>query len=146
MAKTLSFSPPSSSVARLLDSAAVTRALSPVRVPTAEVRRTASDTACHRPLRSIKREVVLGPDTAVILDRLVDELRRATGTRLSTSHAVRAILLGLSPCMGGIAAQASGGSWRLPPNGETHHDDRGLFERRLADVIASAFLAVLRAA
>jgi hypothetical protein len=91
--------------------------------------------------RSVKRELVLSDEAVQVLDDLIDRLRRATGTRLSCSHAVRAVLLTLAPCLAAIESRVTiAEPWRLPANGSRHDADRANFERRVAAAITSALL------
>jgi hypothetical protein len=131
----------SSSVARLLDASAVTRAVGPLSG--SEVPHAASPTTvkARRRAHPVKREVVLTEHTAEVLDVLVDRLRVATRTRLSASHLVRALVSAIEPSLAGIEVQvASTGPWRLPANGARHDVDRAEFERRMSEAILAALL------
>ncbi|TWT44474.1 hypothetical protein RAS1_08890 [Phycisphaerae bacterium RAS1] len=91
----------------------------------------------------IKREVVLTGSTDDTLTRLVDLYRRATGTRLSTSHVVRIMLRGVAHCMDSVQREAVRiGRRKLPANAPGHEAERERFEHRLAQ----AFVNGMRAA
>lgn len=95
-----------------------------------------------RPM-TIKREVVLTGPTDDTLTRLVDMYRRATGTRLSTSHVVRMMLRGVGHCMDSVEREAGRiGRRKLPANATGHEAERERFEHRLAQ----AFVNGMRAA
>lgn len=146
--------PPSSSVARLFDLDAAARAV-------------AKSTEPHMPLASaianksqaveaspgqdfargerphIKREVLLTPSADEIFSRIVDIYRRATGTRLTTSHVVRAMMRGVQHCLFHLEKEAKRiGPLKLPSNARGRELDRDRFEARIAD----AFIAGIRAA
>lgn len=155
MAKTLRTSPPSSSVARLLDPIAASRAIEKVsghplpnmtsEYPSAPIQdpRAVSDPGP----RLIKREIVLTPETDAILDELVEAFRRATRTRLTTSHVVRAMLL--SAQHAGAAIQDhlhQAGYVRLPSNAQGHAAERQHFELLLARAFAVAMRKAIPAA
>lgn len=136
MPKPLATPPPTSSIARLLDASAVSRAVEPV--PAGDRDATDSPKARRR-AHPVKREVVLTEHTAEVLDVLVDRLRVATRTRLSASHLLRALIIAIEPSLGGVEVQvASSGPWRLPANGEQHDANRAEFEQRMADAILAA--------
>lgn len=147
MAKTLRTSPPSSSIARLLDPLAASRAIEKVsgyppqgltaEPPAAPLQSPAG--VGDPGARPIKREVVLTPETDAILDELVEAFRRATRTRLTTSHVVRAMLL--SAHHAGAAIQDhlyQAGYVRLPSNARNHAAERQRFELLLARAFAVA--------
>lgn len=143
MAKPLTTPPPSSSIARLIDASAVTRALDPAATPRPALPSSggAEGPPSRQRRRSVKREIVLSNDAAQVLDDLLDRLRRATGTRLSCSHAVRAVLLTFAPCLAAIESRVTTAEpWRLPANGSRHDGDRAAFERRMAAAITAALL------
>lgn len=99
MARALRETPPSSSVARLLDSAAAGRALAPLAsdeaVPSYSAVHTRDNPPAGSPRnkpRLIKREFVLTRETDAVLEALLQMFRQTTGTRLTASHVVRALL------------------------------------------------------
>lgn len=154
MAKTLRTTPPSSSVARLLDPAAASRAIEKVSgnqqpSPKIEPPNTPlqSPAAVGDPgARLIKREVVLTPETDAILDELVETFRRATRTRLTTSLVIRAMLL--SAQHAGAAIQDhlhQAGYVRLPSNARSHAAERQRFELLLARAFAVAMRETISA-
>ncbi len=145
MARTLRESPPSSSVARLLDPGAVERALAPahgsLRVAHSDLKIESREPAATARERPIKREILLTRETDVALDELVQIFRDATGARLTTSHVVRALLRGIKhtiPSLRRAAQQV--GRVRLPSNAPAHQAERDAFEQRLAE----AFMEVVR--
>lgn len=147
MAKALREPPPSSSVARLLDLQAASRA-----VARPEDLLTPSPATAHRPetepaipgeVPTIKREFVLTPSTDQTFSQLVDLYRRTTGTKLSSSHVARAVLRGIAHCMDNLEREARRiGQLRLPGNARGREGQREQFEQRLAE----AFVAGVRAA
>jgi len=136
MAKPLREPPPTSSVARLLDVEAASRALAPAQPAAPEPSKPANLdapalTPSTPPLRqsealpvhhvsppnlssaaptgepaNIKRELVLSPSTEETFSRLVELYRRSTGTRLSSSHVARAMLKGVAACMASLEREA----------------------------------------
>lgn len=147
MAKNLRTTPPSSSVARLLDPVAASRAiekvsgyLPPSRTVEPPITPTPSRAAVDLAgARLIKREVVLTPETDAILDELVEAFRRATRTRLSTSHVVRAMLLSAQHAGDGIRTHLhQAGCVRLPSNARGRDAEREHFELLLARAFATA--------
>lgn len=135
MPKPLS-TPPTSTVARLLDASAVTGA---VDRPAASSQSSPHGPKARRRARPVKREVVLTDHTAEVLDVLVERLRAASHTRLSASHVVRALISALEPSVNALEVEvAASGPWRLPANGEPHDVDRAAFEQRMADAMLLA--------
>lgn len=135
MAKPLNTAPPSSSVSRLLDEQAVTRALAPkvASVPRDPVLRPQS------PRTLVKREFILDGAAAAMMDELLSVLRSGTATRLSASHALRAVLMALAPALPALAGSVErAGPWRLPGNGADHEHARHGFEQRLAVCIRAS--------
>lgn len=161
MPKHLSKSPPSSSVARLLDIQAASRAVTTVSELRGEarleaVRRTDfteptqptpaksnNDLQLVNDPRHHKRELVLSQSTEETLTKLVEIYRRCTGTRLSASHVARAMLRGISKCIGSLDREASEiGQLKLPSNARGREGERDRFE----DAIAQAFINGIRGA
>lgn len=152
MPKPLREPPPSSSVARLLDKDAAARALAVTKPPAAAPPGQATATTVAFPLAptapigepaNLKREFVFSPSTDDAFSRLVDLYRRSTGTRLSSSHVVRAMLKGVARCMDSLEREARRiGPLRLPGNARGREGDRESFEER----IAQAFIEGIRAA
>lgn len=138
MAKTLHRPPPTSSIARLLDTEAAVRAISAANAPVvapAEPRRrpTSAHVNGDSHLSMIKREVTLTAATDETLTKLVELYRRTTGTRLSTSHVARVMLRAIAHCMGPIEREARRvGRCRLPANAKGREAEREHFEHRLA--------------
>lgn len=145
MAKALRNKPPTSSVARLFDQGAVARALSPTASPEQVPAPTQPAPVAHgsRPAGSavIKREFVLTPTAEEALTRLVQVYRNATGTRLSNSHVIRAVLRGVAHGLPAIEREATRvGSLKLPSNAKGREAERERFENTLA----SSFIAAMR--
>ena len=145
MAKALDNKPPTSSVARLFDQGAVARALSPAS-PSGQTPGLPQPQPVAHDSRSpesavIKREFVLTPSAEEALTRLVQVYRNATGTRLSNSHALRAVLRGVAHGMSAIEREASRmGPLKLPSNAK----GRGAERERFETVLASSFIAAMR--
>lgn len=162
MAKPLREPPPTSSVARLLDIEAATRALAPTQPPVTQPTEPANrDAPAERPPpprqaetlpahhtppvnlpsaaptgepANIKRELVLSPSTEAAFSRLVELYRRSTGTRLSSSHVARAMLKGVAACMASLEREAEAiGRLRLPGNARGREGERERFEDRIAE-------------
>ena len=100
-------------------------------------------TAGCRDARLTKREIVLTPETDAVLNQLVDIFRQATGTRLSTSHVIRAMLVATQGTTDALREKLGQiGSVRLPSNAGGREAERGRFEM----LLASAFTAAMRQA
>ena len=90
----------------------------------------------------MSREFMLTPRADAVVERLVDVLRRATHTRLTTSHAVRALLKAIDHAMEEIERTARTlPALKLPPNVRGGEVERERFEATLADVIVTAMRA-----
>ena len=90
----------------------------------------------------IKRELALNSQTDETFTRLVEIFRRHTGTRLSSSHLARALLLGMECCLDRIEREAKRcGRQKLPSNARGREAERESFER----TIARALIAGIRA-
>lgn len=106
MARALSRPPPSSSVARLLDVSAATRAVaarpdSPNEPKPLTTERTFIRASVPRDVpRSIKRELSLCDETDSVLEEIVRAVRAETGTRVTPSQVVRAMLRALGHVSG----------------------------------------------
>lgn len=151
MPRPLREAPPSSAVARLLDVEAATRAVSQAAVLGPESTNVATPpTFPHRSqspeptaLALVKREFVLTPATEQSLLALIDLLRRTTGARLSASHVLRALLIGVEHARPTIETESCRiGPLKLPSNAQGREAERARFERR----IAAALVAGMRAA
>lgn len=151
MPRPLRESPPSSAVARLLDVGAAARALAVPAAIAPEPSNTSEATASTVSEQSaqgaayslVKREFVLTPPTERVLSELLDLFRRSTGARLSASHLLRALLLGLEHSRPSLELEARRvGQLKLPGNARERESDRLRFERR----IAAALVAGMRAA
>lgn len=120
------------SVARLLDTTALEQNQAPVK-------NTANRDFYISRYR--KRQVVLDDTADANLERLTEALRRSTGTRLTTSHAVRALLAAFSPSTQALATmQAPPDAMFLPNNAPRFAHERIAFERSLSDMLVAAML------
>lgn len=161
MAKPLRDPSPSSSIVRLLDIEAATRAVSAVEPPalSPESNRDRDDshlksTSREQPVAApstapsdaptlVKREFILDSTADAALNRLIDLLRSATGARLSGSHAVRAMLHGVAACTESLRHEAAAiGRLKLPSNARGREGER----RRFEDAIAAAIINGIRGA
>lgn len=151
MARPLRENPPTSSITRLLDAAAATRALGipastlPVQAlhqPEASCPSTTAPFA--GPLRrKTTRELHLCPESDAALEALIQTLRGATGTRLSASHVARALLRAAAHCLVDIqTAAAELQPQPLPSNAAGYEHERERFEEQLK----ATMLAGLRGA
>ena len=157
MAKMLSTNPPTSSLARLLDSSAAGGAVGPIVPPPASggqlvpplehaAAPVASEPATSRaPVRSssrdlptIKRELVLSPLAEATFAELVDVLRRTTGTKLTASHAFRSLMRALRPAVTTLAGRTDSVRLRLPSNALGYETERETFEDALCRLLVSA--------
>lgn len=87
----------------------------------------------------VKREFVLTPEADATLDRLVELYRRATRTRLSTSHVIRSILLATGQGMDALLSELSlMQPMRLPSNAPGRDAERTRFESALAHAFRNA--------
>ena len=149
MARSLTQSPPSSTVARLLDVGAAARAIgetasaaAPEHANAVSSVSQAAESSAGREPGVVKRELTLSPAADDVFDQLVELYRQATGARLSSSHLARAMLRGLSQCLPCLQREANRiGRLRLPSNARGHEPERQRFEER----IAQAFIAGIRA-
>ncbi len=156
MAKPLREPPPSSSVARLLDLDAAARAVATLprtaespRPPATMAQTSASAHPAQAPVTPngerphIKRELVFTPSSDDAFTHLVELYRKATGSRLTSSHVARAVMKGVAHCMDYLEKEARRiGPLRLPCNARGRELDRERFEARIAD----AFIAGIRSA
>jgi len=86
-----------------------------------------------------KRQIILDHRTDTTLQELTDSLRRVTGTRLTTSHAVRAMLRMIEPALPRLSmARAPVEATFLPNNAARFADERIRFEDALKGLIGEA--------
>jgi len=85
----------------------------------------------------LKRELVLSPHADETFNRLIEALRRSTGTRLTASHAFRALMRAVHPGIGTIPV-SRGERLRLPSNAPAYQHERDEFENALARLISSS--------
>jgi len=144
MAKPIQERPPSSVVARLLDTAAAARAIQPrgfIEHTRPDSRNSPDGTPAMNPItpgtpRHVKREITLTPQANETLDTLVELCRRATGTRLSTSHVLRAVLVSIMHSMPFLDYEMMKvGPLKLPGNSPDRQSEREHFESRLAQAL-----------
>lgn len=148
MPRTLRQSPPSSSVARLLDASAATRAIARPNefqaetesgVPSSTSKADYAGPAfppADMNARRIKREILLCPETEETLDELVRFLRLGTRSRVTTSHMVRALLRAVAPDLDAIRQRAAQlGPRRLPSNAPGSEAARRQFEQMIAGIL-----------
>ncbi len=145
MAKALTTQPPSSSVARLLDSSAATRAIAGRPRFSSDTKQLDTERAFIRTSvpqnvpRSHKRELSLCPASDRILETLVHRLRSNTGTRVTASHVIRAMLRSMETLAGSIEESvARAGPWRMPATSPDAREHREAFDRALASVFREA--------
>lgn len=137
MPKPLQHPPPVSAVTRFLNEDGVSRALKPSQPPL-EVPRDPLPTQEARQ-RTVKREFVLTAEAASTMDALVEAFRLLTGTRVSGSHALRAMLIVVEGAVPLIGREiVPGEPWRLPANGARFEASRVSFEQRLGEVLLKA--------
>jgi hypothetical protein len=136
MAKPLSTEVPSSSVARLFEPGVARAALveptpiaKEVPQPTGEVPDT-------------KREFVLTQTADDSLGHLTTLYSKATGTMVSNSHFLRAVLKALMSAMPAIEKEAwSIGKLKRPSNARGREAEREEYEKRIASSLLSAMRA-----
>jgi hypothetical protein len=143
MAKPLDKAPPSSSAARLLDPNVVARATVNMRSP--HPQSTVSGTPPEEPARSLtKREFILDDDSDQAFIELLRVIREGTGTRLSASQVLRALVWSVLPMTESLLLHLSNsGPWKLPGNGVEADAARAAFHTRLVEAIRSALSTVL---
>jgi hypothetical protein len=143
MAKPLDKTPPSSSAARLLDPSVVARATVPVK--TSFPQNTAGGTAPPETARALtKREFILDDDSDQALIELLRVIREGTGTRLSASQVLRALIWSVLPMSESLLLHLSNsGPWKLPGNGVEADAARAAFHLRLVEAIRSSLATVL---
>lgn len=158
MPKPLREPPPTSSLARLFDGTAASRALTQpppdehraqiepqngrIQSPDDEVgtmpRAKPSRAALTEETSGTKREIVLSMSTDETFTRLIELYRRSTGTRLSGSHVVRAMLRGVSKCFEALEREAADiGRLKLPSNARGREGERNRFEDTIAEAIVN---------
>ncbi|MCA9244419.1 MAG: hypothetical protein KDA32_10720 [Phycisphaerales bacterium] len=142
MAKNLRQLPPSSSVVRLLDPEAAARAVAPAPAPSAVAPADAASASTLPTVRIVKRELALCSETDATFEQLIQALRRASGTRLSASHVLRAVLRALAPHLRSIELETlRTGPRRMPGNAAGTAMQRHAFEAQLAECIAAGVRA-----
>lgn len=152
MARSLRDMPPTSSVARLLDSNAAGRATRTLDPTDAHGHEPSEDEPAYSPAGAVpavtpkskptKREFLLSREADAALERLIQILRDATGTRLTASHVARALLLAAEHAAPHIRQAAELlGSETLPSNAPAYEFARRRFEGRIARAIVEGMRA-----
>ena len=91
---------------------------------------------------TIKRELTLTPTADEAFTRLVETFRKTTGTRLTSSHAARALLNGMVQCFPAIEREARRlGRLKLPSNARGREAEREHFERQIARALVAGIRA-----
>lgn len=91
-----------------------------------------------------KRQVVLDDNAESTLQRLTTVLRTVTGTRLTTSHAVRGLLSVIDPAIPELSLQRPPAEATYLPNNAPRFDsERARFERAIAGMVRSALLRTM---
>lgn len=156
MPKPLRDSPPSSSVARFLDVDAASRAITAtsqrmaesqpdtlaIGAPPGEQQSALPFTSRHECMTveriCIKREFILDRSTDETFNRLVELYRRATSTRLSGSHVLRAMMRGVAACLDPLQHEAVKiGRLKLPGTAAGREPERASFEERIAEALVN---------
>ena len=136
MPKPLSTAAPSSAVARLFDPDVARAAL----VEPVTARRDAPPPTGETPV--VKREFILTQTADDSLGHLITLYARTTGTDVSNSHFLRAVLKALSHALPELEKEASQiGKLKRPSNARGREAEREEYERR----IAASLLAGMRA-
>lgn len=130
MARPLTNLPPMSSVSRLLEPGAGRAALAePVREPPAPAQPTGETPR-------VKREFLLTGSADETLGDLTALLSKATGTDVTNSHFLRAVLLALRHALPEVEREAwQVGGLRRPSNARGREAEREAYERALAAVL-----------
>jgi hypothetical protein len=131
MAKPLTSIQPTSAVARLLEPGVAQAALREAPRPDDRAGARAEPAA-----PAVKREFSLTPPADAALRQLVDVLGRATGTQVTHSHLLRALLRGVAQSLPGIEAEAQKvGRLRRPSNARGREAERERYEAALAGAL-----------
>jgi len=147
MARKLERPPPSSAVARLLDTSAISAAIAAapthaISEPLPRARTPEGPQASAAATRPVKREIVLTRESDEQFQALIDACRQATGSRVTASHVARALFRVVAEAMPGIRRSlAELGPQRLPSNAPGFDHDRAHFEHRLARALARGLAA-----
>lgn len=135
MAKLRAATTERASVARLLDPSAFVSNDSAASTP---------QQAKHGQSKYRKRQVVLDDIAESTLERLTTALRTVTGTRLTTSHAVRGLLTAVAPAIPELSLQRpSAEATYLPNNAPRFDSERVRFERAIAGMVRTALVRTM---
>jgi hypothetical protein len=138
MAKPLTSAVPSSAVARLLEPGVARAALVEAKGGTTKVQEPTGETP------DIKREFILTQTADDALGHLTSLYSKATGTHVTNSHFLRAVLTALSHAMPEVERQAwQIGKLRRPSNARGKEAERDEYERRLAASLLAGMRACL---
>ncbi len=141
MAKSLNKPVPSSSLARLLDESAVTRAVSKRESLDGNVRSVERGPEPPLSARYVKREFVLTEELDTAVTELTGLVRRCTGARITHSHIARALFAAAAHCKPAMERElVETGKLKLPSNAKGNTGARERFE----GILASAILAAMR--
>jgi hypothetical protein len=149
MAKPLTSPQPSSSIANLLESGVAAAALRPVPNGQPESSHAGMRVVPHsgRPVPTgepahLKREFVLTETADETLNQLLRVFSKGTGSRLTNSHVVRAILHAVQHALPDVAKQAERlGPLRRPSNARGNEAERDELERKLAACLVAGMRA-----
>src|SRR5262249_7598942 len=138
MPKPLTCAVPSSAVARLLEPGVARAALVEAPGPTSKAPEPTGETP------DIKREFILTQTADDALGHLTSLYSKATGTHVTNSHFLRALLKALAHAMPEVERQAwQIGKLRRPSNARGKEADRDEYERRLAASLLAGMRACL---
>jgi hypothetical protein len=136
MAKPLTSAVPSSAVARLLEPGVARAALAEAPAGNSKAPEPTGETP------DIKREFILTQTADDALGHLISLYSKATGTHVTNSHFLRAVLKALALAMPDVEKQAwQIGKLRRPSNARGKEAERDEYEKQ----IAAALLAGMRA-
>src|SRR5262245_625753 len=139
MAKPLDMPQPTSAVARLLEPGVGRAARSGAGRGPAEAARRAGATG---EVPDIKREFILTRSADEVLERAVRHLARATGSSVSRSHFLRALLGVVGRALPELERGAAPlGGLRRPGNARGREAEREAYERGLADALHAGIRA-----
>jgi hypothetical protein len=126
----LSTDPPTSAVARLLEPGVGSAALA--EAPREPVRPQGGTPA-------IKREFILTAQADATLRHVVDVLSRATGTQVTNSHFLRALLKAVAESMPAVETEAGRlGTLKRPSNARGREAEREQYEEAIAGALGTA--------
>ena len=136
---------PTSSVANILDESVARAALARVtparRVEETEQAAHTTSVAADEALTetpTIRRQVILTPSADLTLKHMVALYSKATGSELTNSHVLRALLKAIEHAMPQLEHEAEQmGKLKRPKNDRANEAHRDEFERKLASCIVA---------